>query len=164
MQLVAEISSGGKILRKPKKGLIINNIKIRYGEKFKIELVQDLPPVDKEENRLRTNYYEEPNEKFEAALDILLQTVISQCRLSVEVWGLAKVTEVSLKETNEGLNAVIVAHLEIDDETGASAKLAQKNISYELKSEIDNLLAEVEDYVGGKRKETHRQLSLIEEQ
>lgn len=41
MQLVAEISTDGKVLRKPKKGLIVNKIKIKYGKDFKIELITE---------------------------------------------------------------------------------------------------------------------------
>lgn len=70
------------------------------------------------------------------------------------MWGDgAKITEITLKDTEDGVNATITSCLELDDEIRAIAKLEEKNISYELKSEIDNLIAEIEDYVGGKRRQ-----------
>ncbi|MBD2364470.1 hypothetical protein H6G36_25410 [Anabaena minutissima FACHB-250] len=159
MQLVAEIS-GGNVLRKPKRGLAVNKIKIKYGRDFRIELITNLPPDNNETKILRCVYKDEPRAEFDKALDIILKTLIIRCKLDPKEWGDAKITEVNLKDTEEGVNATIVSCLELSEETKAIARIEEKNISYELKAEIDNLIAEIEDYVSGKR----RQTTLFDEQ
>lgn len=160
MQLVAEVSADGKMLRKPKKGLFVNKIKIVHGRDFKIELITDLPPDDNETKILKCVYRDEPRVEFDKALDIVLKTLIQECKLNAKEWEAGKITEVSLKHTEDGVNAVIIASLKTGIESKAIARFEQKNISYELKAEIDNLIAEIEDYVSGKR----RQTTLFEEE
>ena len=159
MQLVAEVKNG-VALRKPKSGLIINKIKIKHGKDFKLTLIQELPRVDKEDKKLISNYAEQPRKEFDHALSLILDTLIIDLGLNLDKWQDGKISEISLKETDEGIDAVIIALLEITDDKKATAKLTEKNISYELKSKIDNFLAEVEDYINGKR----AQMSLFDEQ
>lgn len=155
MQLVAEISNG-VALRKPKSGLIINKIKIKHGRDFKLTLTQELPPVDKEDKKLISNYTEEPRNEFGKALNLILDVLIINLGLSLDKWKEGKINEISLKETDEGIDATITASLELDlsGDEQATVKLNEKNISYELKSKIDNLLAEIEDYINGKRRQS----------
>lgn len=151
-----------KTLRKPKNGWAIAKIKIKHGGGFKLEITSDLPPEDNERKTLKCVYTETPTAEFEDALDIVLQSVITRLELG-DLWLDSEITEINLKETDEGVNAIIVACLELSDETKAIARLEDKNISFELKSKIDNFIAEVEDYAGGKRG-TGTQLSLFEQQ
>lgn len=155
------IESAKPLLRKPKNGWTINKIKIKHGKDFKLEMVSELPAEEKETKILKCVYQEQPKNDLYKAFELILGTLINRLDLRSETWRDAKITEIILKETEEGTNANITACLDFEDESKAIAKLEEKDISYELKTEIDNLLAEIEDYVGGDRQ--HKQLSLLDQ-
>ncbi len=158
MQLVAKLDKDGNVLRRSKE-LSVTKIKIRHGNDFRLEVICDLPPSgDGEVKIMRTIYKEKPRLEFDKALDIILQFAIARSGLNPESWAIGKITEITLKYTEEGTNATIIASLPIDAETKAFIKLTETEISYELKSKIDNLVAETEDYISGLR----AQLSLFE--
>ncbi|ALF55731.1 hypothetical protein ACX27_27385 [Nostoc piscinale CENA21] len=138
-------------LRKPKSSLFIQSIKIDHGDDFKLSIVQDLPPEDKETKKLTSKYTDEPKKSFFQALKILHQTVMARCGLDDELWVNGKITSITIKETEEGINITIVSCLEFGEETQCFIKLVEENISYELKERLANLEAEIEDYIKGDR-------------
>lgn len=149
-------------LRKPKNAWTINKIKIKHGKDFKLELISELPAEQKETKVLKCVYQEEPKDELYKAFELILGTLINRLDLRSETWRDAKITEINLKETDEGIDASIIACLDFDGESKGIAKLEEKDISYELKTEIGNLIAEIEDYVGGNRKQS-KQMELFEQ-
>jgi len=153
MQLVAEgkLGKGGVILRKPIGAANITKIKI--GAEEAIFIVYELPPNTSEVRVVKFACKEVPRKEFYEALEQIFKTVINCGGLDAKVWESGKVSEVSLKQTDEGLDAVIVLHL--GTEEGAfELKMIQRDVSHDLSIEIDNLLAEAEDYMRGIRAQT----------
>jgi hypothetical protein len=147
MQLVAQIGKGGVVLRKPKGDIFISKVKVKGDD---IVIIYELPQVDKERKTVSYACKELARNEFYDAMAIIFKTTCTQCGLDIKEWESAKISEISIKETDEGVDVTIALNLEL--EQGAiSLKYTQKDISYDLKSEIYNLLAETEDYIGGKR-------------
>lgn len=160
MQLVAEgkLGKGGAILRKPRGSTSISKIKIK-GEK--ITIISDLPPEDKETKTLTFVCEEQPKKSFNAALKLIFNTLIGLCGLDPKKWEQGTISSISLKETEDGLDIAIALELELA-EGAIITTYKQKDISLDLRDEINNFLAEVEDYMGGDR--LVQQLSLLEKE
>lgn len=160
MQLVAEgkLGKGGAVLRKPRCGTDITKIKIK-GEK--ITIISELPPEDTETKILTFVCEEQPKKSFHAALKLIFNTLVNLCGLDSKIWETGTISSISLKDTEDGLDVAIALQLELD-EGAIATTYKQKDISLDLRDEINNFLAEVEDYIKGDR--AVQQLSLLKEE
>jgi hypothetical protein len=151
MQLVAvaegRLGKGGAVLRKPKGDIFISKIKIKGDD---ITIIYELAPVDKERKVVTYVCKEQARNEFYKAIALIFTSVCELSAVDVDAWKDGSISDISIKETDEGVDVNISLLLERGQ--GAIAlKCNQKDISYDLKGEIDNLLAETEDYISGKR-------------
>lgn len=157
MQLLEPIKQ-----RKPRGDIAISKLKIKdKDDDFSIEIIYDLPPETSETKTIKFKCQERPAPGFWEALASLLKWTISKSGLIAEVWATASVPEINFKDTEEGLDVAIALKLEVEDRA-INLKLNQKNISFDLQNKVDELVFEIENYIGGDRS-YGKQMQLFEQ-
>lgn len=134
------------LLRKPKSDITIARIKLKDNAE-KLEIIYELPPEDTETKKVTYKCEERPNDAFFKALKLVEIEAIALCRLN---WDAAIITDLSFKTTGEEdlISFTVIQTIE-DREVAVSVKSWVP--SYSFREKINNFLAEVEDYISGKR-------------
>lgn len=136
------------VLRKPKSDIAIASIKIKdKGEKLTI--IYELPPESTETKRITFKCEERPNDAFFKALELIGLEAIALCELNWE-WEDSAVTDLSFKTTDEE-DEVSFSLSQVIEDRAIIVSVKHFVPSYSFKEKLDNFLAEIEDYISGKR-------------
>jgi hypothetical protein len=150
MQLIATGQIGGSVLRTPKRDIFISKLKVKKDGQ-EISITYDLPPETTEQKTVTFSCNEEPRQEFFRALEMLLEDVCIICGLDLCVWEEeGKVTGITFKETEEEFTVTMTAQTKINSFpiTVNTPALVPKD---DIKDRINNVIAEIEDYISGKR-------------
>ena len=150
MQAVAEGRVGVGKIRTPKRDIFISKLKIKKDGQ-EINIIYDLPPETTEQKTITFSCNEEPNPAFFKALELLLQDVCVVCGLDFCAWQdeEGKITGIAFKEGEES-TVIITAQAKIN---GYPVIVNTPNFAPcgDTEYRINNVIAEVEDYISGKR-------------
>lgn len=140
------------ILRTPRGDIAINKIKVK-GDWESIHINFDLPPETTETKVVNFNCKDRPRNELINAFSELMRHVLAIAQLDWETGG---IEAIAFKE-DDGLMVAFTAFNKIDDYE------VTVNIGYfypqdTLLDKINHALAEIEDYISGKR----AQMSLFE--
>jgi hypothetical protein len=149
MQLVAEDKIDVGVLRTPKRDIFISKLKVKKDGQ-EISITYDLPPETTEQKTVTFSCNEEPRQEFFRALEMLLEDVCIICGLDLCIWEEeGKVTGITFKEGEE-FTVTMNAQTKINSFpiTVNTPAFVPKD---DIKDRINNVIAEIEDYISGKR-------------
>lgn len=143
------------ILKIPKRDITITKLKIK-GDSDAIEFIEiyyDLPSEKSESKSVKFICKDQPRNEFFKAIELLLEDVCIICGLDLERWETGKVSGITFKHSDEGMDVVITAQTEIND-FNIIINTPLFHPKDEIEARLNNAIAHIEDYINGKRAQT----------
>ncbi|MBE9037651.1 hypothetical protein [aff. Roholtiella sp. LEGE 12411] len=136
------------IPRKPKGDIAITKFKIK-GDWEEVQITFELPPETTERKVVQFVCKERPRNELIKAFDGLMENVSAIAGLN---WEAGVITVIGFQKGDEGMLVNIIA--QDDGDYKVTANISPFYPTGEFLKKIENLIAEVEDYIGGKRAQT----------
>ena len=135
-------------LRKPRHNVSITKIIIK-GD-WEIYVNYELAPQDNERKIVRFSCDERPRDEFIKAIEELKPNLCTICGLNSKVWETGRISSLSFKEKEQG-SEVAIALRSVSEGAIVTAGIEGLYPKGEFLDKINNLVAEVEDYIDGVR-------------
>lgn len=137
--------------------VIIQKLKLKDKE---IHITYELPSPNSDQKIVNFKSEEEPSTRFHPAIDNLLDDVCAICGLDADAWMNGKVTGITFKHNDDGdYDVVITAQCVVNNLLNVVVNTPLFHPKETLEVKLDNVLAELEEYLKGKRK--NQQLSIL---
>ncbi|PHJ65039.1 hypothetical protein VF04_04455 [Nostoc linckia z7] len=135
-------------LRKPKYQVSINKIVIK-GD-WEIQIDYELPSQDTERKNVKLFCKERPTKQFIEAFEKLKPNLYTICGLDRKIWEPGRITSIRFKEQEQGTMLSITLRV-VSEEAIAIAGTEELYPKGEFLDKVNNLIAELEDYINGVR-------------
>lgn len=135
-------------LRQPRYNVTIAKVTIK-GD-WEIGVNYELPSQDKERKVVRFSCDERPRDELIIAFEELKPNLSTICGLEGKIWETGRISLISFKEKEEGTE-VAVSLRAVSVQSIITAGVESLYPTGEFLNKINNLIAEIEDYIDGVR-------------